>query len=758
MSKAVRKTAPQPQSGHDRRLMLPTAPEPKLEGQVLKDLALTQEEMDRVRQLLRREPNLLEAALFGVMWSEHCSYKSSRVFLKTLPTTGKNILQGPGENAGVVDIGHGLAAVFKIESHNHPSAVEPYQGAATGVGGILRDIFTMGARPVALMDALRFGNPKDAHVRYLLDGVVAGIGGYGNCMGVPTVGGEVQFHTCYQGNPLVNALCLGIARHEDIVLARAKGEGNPVFLVGGKTGRDGIHGATFASEELTEESQKRRPSVQVGDPFTEKLLLEATLEALGTGACVAVQDLGAAGVTCSTSETAARGGVGMVVDLEKCPLRESGMTPLELCLSESQERMLFVVQKGREAEVMRIFKKWGLDAARIGHISKGKDLVMRAYGKEVARVQADLLTEDAPVYRRPLSPRQLPVLKKQPPLPGDFAPVLKKMLASPAFMSAAGILKTYDHQVQTGTVLAGACDASVVWIKEAGHLGLALSTDGNGRWCQVNPREGTRWIMAESVANLTAVGAEALATTNNLNFASPERPEVMWDFAECVAGLGEACRAFGAPVTGGNVSFYNERGALGAIFPSPVVGVLGKLKDTRRVMRQDGARAGDTLYLLGDWGVNLGGSEYLETLHGQLAGPLTALDLKALNGFFTKARKLLGVGAAKGFVHACHDIASGGLLLSALELAWWGGAGLSLSLPARVNGKTARWDGLLFDETPGRFLLAVPAAQEKVFLAEAQKQGLSPRLAGVFTPRGLRVVQGKQSLFSGKLPTQGLVF
>lgn len=729
-------------------LVLPKGKEPALEGPFLRELGLTPSELLRVKEVLGRDPNVLEAALFGVMWSEHCSYKSSRVHLKKLPTKGKQVLQGPGENAGVVDIGHGLCAVFKIESHNHPSAVEPFQGAATGVGGILRDIFTMGARPVLLMDALRFGDPKDAQVRYLLDGVVAGIGGYGNCMGVPTVGGETQFHTAYQGNPLVNALCLGLARHEDIVLARASGEGNPVFLVGGKTGRDGIHGATFASVELDDDDADSRPRVQVGDPFMEKLLLEATLEALKTGACVGVQDLGAAGITCSTSETAARGGVGMVVDLEKCPLRENGMSPLELCLSESQERMLFVIKKGKEKSVQAIWDKWGLDHAQIGVITKGKDLVMKVRGKEIARVKADLLTEDAPVYKRPMTPRNLPKAGKLPPAP-DFGKTLKELLKRPVFQTVRGILGTYDHQVQTNTILAGHCDASVIRVKGT-PMALACTTDGNGRWCQTDPREGTRWIMMEAAANLAAVGAEPLAITNNLNFASPERPEVMWDFKECAEGMSEVCKALGTPVTGGNVSFYNERGALGAIFPTPVIGMLGKLAKVEHLTRQDAAKAGDHLYLIGGWGESLGGSDYLEHLTGAIAGPLRAVDVKNAKSHFSNLRKLVQKSAA----NACHDIAEGGILLAALEMAWWADLGLDLHLPAK-----GRWDVLLLDEQPGRFLLAVSADHQKAFNQLAKDLGIKTQEAGKFTAKKILAVhQGKQALLTGKMPEQASIF
>src|ERR1700686_1457983 len=571
---------------------------------------LTAEEYARVKQILGREPNITELGIFSVMWSEHCSYKSSKLHLKRLPTRGKLVVQGPGENAGVVDIGDGLVAAFKIESHNHPSYVEPFQGATTGVGGILRDIFTMGARPIAILDSLRSGpitqegfvgaqhaaphlgnTPPDpsplAANRHILDGVIRGVGSYGNCFGVPTIGGEVAFEPCYSQNPLVNALALGIAKKEEIFLAKAKGIGNPVIYVGAKTGRDGIHGASLlASAEFTEESKQKRPNVQVGDPFMEKLLLEACLEAMQTGAVVAIQDMGAAGLTCSTMEMASRGGTGIEIDLGKVPQRETGMTPYEIMLSESQERMLLVAEKGREREVLDVFKKWGLDAVVVGEVTDGGLLRVKGRGKLAAEIPAHPLAEEGPVYRRPIAQ---PALRREKP--SDWFPFgadgtdltsnFVKLLGSPAIASKRWITEQYDTSVRTNTLAGpGASDAAVVRIKDpktgAVKRALALSTDGNGRWCELNPRVGAMHAVAESARNVAASGARPMAATNCLNFGSPEKPEVMWQFSEVIDGLTVACNELGTPITGGNVSFYNA--TLGkSIYPPPVIGVLGIL-------------------------------------------------------------------------------------------------------------------------------------------------------------------------------------
>src|SRR5256712_5693243 len=570
----------------------------KVTPELAADHGLTAEEYARVLAILGREPNLTDLGIFSVMWSEHCSYKSSKVDLRRLPTRGPQVLQGPGENAGVVEIGDGLCAVFKIESHNHPSYVEPFQGAATGVGGILRDIFTMGARPIAVLDALRFG-PIVAHDhaspeairrnRRILDGVVSGIAFYGNCFGVPTVGGEVQFEPCYAQNPLVNVLALGIARKEDLFFARARGVGNPVIYVGAKTGRDGIHGASLlASAEFTEESKQKRPNVQVGDPFMEKLLLEACLEAMQTGAVVAIQDMGAAGLTCSTMEMASRGGTGIEIDLAKVPQRETGMTPYEIMLSESQERMLLVPETAPEHQVLDVFKKWGLDAVVVGQVTEGGIARINNSGRIAAEIPAHPLAEEGPGYHRPIAPPAPRIGTEKgwfafAPEGTNLTANFVKLLASPAIASKRWITEQYDTSVRTNT-LAGtrASDAPVVRIKDpetgAVNRALALSTDGNGRWCQLNPRIGAMHAVAEAARNVAASGARPIAATNCLNFGSPEKPEVMWQFSETIDGLAEACTALGTPITGGNVSFYNE--TLGkSIYPTPVIGVLGILDD-----------------------------------------------------------------------------------------------------------------------------------------------------------------------------------
>src|ERR1700674_3787235 len=592
--------------------MATASTEIRVTPEIAAEHGLTAEEYARVKQILGREPNITELGIFSVMWSEHCSYKSSKVHLKRLPTRGKLVVQGPGENAGVVDIGDGLVAAFKIESHNHPSYVEPFQGATTGVGGILRDIFTMGARPVAVLDSLRFGpivagkgvsEEEAAKNRRILDGVIRGIANYGNCFGVPTVGGEVGFEPCYSQNPLVNALALGIARKEDLFFANAKGIGNPVICVGAKAGRDGIHGASLlASAEFTEESQQKRPNVQVGDPFVEKLLLEACLEAMQTGAVVAIQDMGAAGLTCSTTEMASRGGAGIEIDLAKVPQRETEMTPYEIMLSESQERMLLVAEKGREREVLDVFKKWGLDAVVVGTVTDGGLLRVKDHGKVVAEIPAHPLAEEGPVYRRPIA---------QPPLKQETAADwftfaaegtnltqnFVKLLASPAIALKLWITEQYDTMVRTNTlVLPGAGDAAVMRIKGTTRA-LALATDGNGRWCQLNPRLGAMHAVAEAARNVACSGARPIAATNCLNFGSPEKPEVMWQFSEVIDGLTVACNELGTPITGGNVSFYNE--TLGkSIYPTPVIGVLGILEDASRVLKIAFREEGDVIVVL----------------------------------------------------------------------------------------------------------------------------------------------------------------
>jgi phosphoribosylformylglycinamidine synthase II len=565
----------------------------KVTPQIAAEHGLTPDEYARIQKILGRDPNFTELGIFSVMWSEHCSYKSSRVHLKRLPTQGTYVVQGPGENAGVVDIGDGLCAVFKIESHNHPSFVEPFQGAATGVGGILRDIFTMGARPIAVLDSLRFGpitpgpgagnaTPEEvARNRRILDGVIRGIGFYGNCFGVPTVGGEVVFEPCYSNNPLVNALALGIARREELFFARARGVGNPVIYAGAKTGRDGIHGASLlASAEFSEESQQKRPNVQVGDPFMEKLLLEACLEAMRTGAVVAIQDMGAAGLTSSSSEMASRGGLGIEIDLARVPQRETGMTPYEIMLSESQERMLLVAERGRERQVFEVFQKWGLDAVEVGRVTSDGKLRILDHGRLAAEIPAHAIAEEGPRYERPIAkprasaPQAKMGLLEFAPKGSDLTEDFRQLLASPTIASKYWITEQYDSMVRTNTrVGPGSGDAAVLRLKETKRA-LALATDGNGRWCFLAPRLGAMHAVAEAARNVACAGARPIAATNCLNFGNPEKPEVMWQFSEAIDGISEACRALDIPVTGGNVSFYNE--TLGKpIYPTPVLGVLG---------------------------------------------------------------------------------------------------------------------------------------------------------------------------------------
>ncbi|MEY2395057.1 MAG: phosphoribosylformylglycinamidine synthase subunit PurL, partial [Acidobacteriaceae bacterium] len=594
-----------------------TTATPAFSPETLRQHGLAPDEYEKIKQLLGgREPTLTELGIFSVMWSEHCSYKSSRVHLKRLPTRSKRVLQGPGENAGIIDIGDGWACAFKIESHNHPSFIEPFQGATTGVGGILRDIFTMGARPVAVMDSLRFGplrvdagdspaqtNQKDIHRNHsIFEGVVSGVASYGNCFGVPNLGGETKFEPSYSGNPLVNAFAMGLVRKNEIFYARAAGEGNPVIYVGAKTGRDGIHGATMASEEFSEASEAKRPNVQVGDPFLEKLLLEACLEAMQTGAIVGIQDMGAAGLTCSTCEMGGRGGVGIEIELDRVPQRETGMTAYEIMLSESQERMLLVAQKGREQEVFRVFEKWGLDAVAVGEVTTDNKLRVLQHGEVVAEIPNQALTDDAPVYQRPLARWEPPVPREMPAhinLNGasDSAQHLKQLLASPNICGKRWVWQQYDHMVQTNTVEApGAGDAGVIRIKGS-QRGLAMALDGNGRWCYLDPRLGAMHAVAEAARKVACSGATPVGATNCLNFGNPEKPHIMWQFSQTIDGITKACEELEIPITGGNVSFYNETLGEG-IYPTPVLGVVGILDDVRKTAKMHFAEAGRTIMLL----------------------------------------------------------------------------------------------------------------------------------------------------------------
>jgi phosphoribosylformylglycinamidine synthase subunit PurL len=709
---------------------------------------LTLDEYARIRDILGREPTLTELGIFSVMWSEHCSYKSSRVHLRTLPTEGPRVLQGPGENAGAVDIGGGLAAVFKIESHNHPSFIEPYQGAATGVGGIIRDIFTMGARPIALLNALRFGGLDQPGTRRLLEGVVAGISGYGNSIGIPTIGGEIGFDEAYAGNPLVNVLCLGIARADALVKGRAGGTGNPVYYVGARTGRDGIHGATMASAEFDERSAEKRPAVQVGDPFMEKLLLEACLELMKTDALVGVQDMGAAGLTCSTCEMGARGGAGIEIDVSLVPQRETGMTPYEIMLSESQERMLLVVREGREAEVERVFEKWDLQAARIGRVTDDARLRVKERGAVVAEVPNAALVDQAPEYRRPMRrPAYLDevaeidrsALRTDPPLPEIFS----RLLRSPAIASKRWIYRQYDHTVRTNTLTAAGMGAGVVRIKGTPRA-LALSVDGNGRYCYLDPHLGGMLAVAEAARNVACAGAIPIGATNCLNFGSPERPEIMWQFARAVEGIGQACRGLGLPITGGNVSLYNETDGQ-AILPTPVLGVVGLLEDAARVLTRTFRAEGDAVILLGEGNGELGGSEYLKVVHGLTAGAPPRLDLARER----LLQQLVAELAAAGAIHSAHDCSDGGLAVALAECAFeTAGIGTAVDLPRTASGHG--FDeavATLFGESATRIVVSAEPSQADAVIGRARAVGVPVRLIGRTGGRRLTMtIDGRPAL------------
>ncbi len=677
---------------------------------LVQDHGLTLVEYERICRLLGREPNLTELGIFSVMWSEHCSYKSSRLHLSNLPTEAPWVLQGPGENAGVVDIGGEQVAVFKIESHNHPSFIEPYQGAATGVGGILRDIFTMGARPVAIMNSLHFGPLEKPHNQLIIEGVVSGIAGYGNCMGIPTVGGELCFQEHYSRNPIVNVFSLGIAQAGAIFKACASGVGNPIIYVGAKTGRDGIHGATMASEQFSQDSRSKRPNVQIGDPFLEKLLLEACLEAMASGAVVGIQDMGAAGLTCSTCEMGNRAGMGIEIDLALVPQREEQMTPYEIMLSESQERMLLVAHKGRDDELLRIFRKWDLDAVVVGRVRREPELMV-CHGKEkIAQIPTRALTDEAPVYDRPTrKPQYLSSLPRWQDLsigePSDYEELFLKMVASPHLCSRAWVYRQYDHMVRTNTVVTPGSDAAVLRLK-AQPGALAMSLDGNSRFCQLDPRMGAMLAVAESCRNLVCSGARPLAATNCLNFASPENPEVMWQFTEAVGGMGEACRHFGTPITGGNVSFYNETNGVG-IFPTPVVGMVGKIDHLRFISKAFFQNSGDTVYLLGETRPELGGSIYLETLGISLSAPCPQLDLVSERRL---QDDLLRISRA-GLIESAHDLSEGGLLTALAECCFEGHLAVSVKIEAAM-----RSDYFLFSESPSRALVSVRKTNEVLFL------------------------------------------
>jgi phosphoribosylformylglycinamidine synthase len=688
--------------------------------EVIKAHGLTKDEYQNVLDIMGREPNLTELGIFSVMWSEHCSYKSSKKWLKTLPTTAPWVICGPGENAGVVDIGDGQTAIFKMESHNHPSFIEPYQGAATGVGGILRDVFTMGARPIANLNALRFGDPSHPKTRHLVSGVVAGIGGYGNCVGVPTVGGETNFHASYNGNILVNAMTVGLAQADRIFYSAAAGVGNPVVYVGSKTGRDGIHGATMASAEFSEDSEEKRPTVQVGDPFTEKLLIEACLEMMATDSIVAIQDMGAAGLTSSSFEMASKGGLGIEMDLDAVPIREVGMTPYEIMLSESQERMLMVLKPGHEDKARAIFEKWELDFAVIGHLTDNGRMVLKRHGEVVADLPIDPLAKASPEYDRPWVPGI-----KRPVIEASSVPVhapieaLKTLLSCPDLASKRWIYEQYDHMVMNDTVQRPGGDAGIVRIHGT-NKALAMTTDCTPRYCLADPHAGGRQAVAEAYRNLSAVGARPLAVTDNLNFGNPEKPEIMGQIVEAIQGMGEACRSLDFPVVSGNVSLYNETNGV-AILPTPAIGAIGLIDDVTKTASLPFKEAGDSIILLGDTKGWLGASLYLRELCGREEGapPPVALHREKREGEFVRGL------IAQGETTAVHDISDGGLLVAVAEMAMASGIGATITAPHGVP--LHAW---CFGEDQGRYLLTTSASQVASVLKAAQQAAVSARVIG----------------------------
>jgi phosphoribosylformylglycinamidine synthase II len=723
--------------------------------EIVREHGLTPEEYEKVKQLLGgREPTITELGIFSVMWSEHCSYKSSRVHLKRLPTRSRRVVQGPGENAGIIDIGDGWACAFKIESHNHPSFIEPFQGAATGVGGILRDIFTMGARPVAVMDSLRFGpivaptaadqsvrptqaNSAQAEIHKnhsLLEGVVSGVASYGNCFGVPNLGGETKFEACYSGNPLVNAFALGLVRRDQIFYAKASGEGNPVIYVGSKTGRDGIHGATMASEEFSEASEAKRPNVQVGDPFLEKLLLEACLEAMQTGAIVGIQDMGAAGLTCSTCEMGARGQVGTEIELDRVPQRETGMTPYEIMLSESQERMLLVAQKGREDEVFRVFEKWGLDAVEIGRVTNDGKMRVLHHGEVVSEIPNEALTDDAPVYKRPLERWEPPVPREMPESiklaeACDLTDNLKRLLASPNICGKRWVWQQYDHMVQTNTVEGpGAGDAGVIRIKGS-QRGLAMALDGNGRWCYLDPQLGAMHAVADATRNVACSGATPVGATNCLNFGNPEKPHIMWQFSKVIDGITKACEELDVPITGGNVSFYNETLGEG-IYPTPVIGIVGILEDVHKAVFPHFREPGRAVVLLRasepgdltDAESEFGSSEYAKEILGTIWGFPPALELEREAALQKALVELIDAG----LVESAHDCSEGGVAVTLAESTFSNGVGVranleSLGLPPEF---------VLFGEDASRVVISCDRSKLVGIQQVAEKYRLSAEEIG----------------------------
>ena len=717
---------------------LPFPGDPPVTPQLVRDHNLTDEEYGRIEALLGRTPTFAELGVFSALWSEHCSYKHSRPILKTFPTAGPQVVQGPGENAGVLRLPDGWAVAFKIESHNHPSAVEPYQGAATGVGGILRDVFTMGARPVALLNSLRFGSLEEARNRYLFAGVVRGVGDYGNCVGVPTLGGEVDFGPGYGGNPLVNAMCVGVLREADLITAAARGVGNVLLVVGSRTGRDGIHGASFASEELTHESERRRPQVQVGDPFTEKLLLEASLELIASGHIVAIQDMGAAGLTSSSAEMAARGGVGVEIDLSRVPTREPGMTPYEILLSESQERMLVVAQADSVTDVQAIAAKWELTATPIGRVTD--DGLYRATWEEqvVVEIPGQRLIDDCPVYTPEAREDEAIVrLRGRCPDPGarvpDPAAVLLQLLDHPGIASKRWVYEQYDSTVQASTVIAPGGDAGVIRLRGA-QFGIAVTTDCNARYVALDPYEGGKAAVAEAARNVACTGARPLGITDCLNFGSPERPAVFFQFREACRGIADACRALETPVTGGNVSFYNES-PTGAVAPTPVIGMVGLLARANHAVPSHVRRPGDVVFVAGETRDELGGSVLWEALHGFLGGAPPRVDLAAER----RLVDFLVAGAERALLRSAHDCSQGGLGVALAEVAMGGpyaetGFGLDIDLTAYGLGLAAV--ELLFSESQGRAVITCSPERAAAVVALAQELSVPIARVGTVGGRG----------------------
>ena len=746
-------------------------PSQAITPQLLREHGITPDEFKKIEELLGRGPSLTELGIFSVMWSEHCSYKSSRVHLKRLPTRSKLVVQGPGENAGIIDIGDGWACAFKIESHNHPSFIEPFQGATTGVGGILRDIFTMGARPVAVMDSLRFGpitasedaSQEDIHRNHsILEGVVGGVASYGNCFGVPNVGGEVKFEPCYSGNPLVNAFALGLVKREGIFYAKAAGEGNPVIYVGAKTGRDGIHGATMASEEFSEGSEAKRPNVQVGDPFLEKLLLESCLEAMQTGAIVGIQDMGAAGLTCSTCEMGGRGGVGIEIELDLVPQRETGMTPYEIMLSESQERMLLVAEKGREEEVFRVFSKWGLDAVTIGKVTGTGHLRVLEHGKVVADIPNAALTDDAPLYNRPMKRWEPPVEREKPDViefdaEADFTDDLKRLLASPNICSKRWVWQQYDSMVQTNTVEGpGGGDAGVIRIKDS-RRGLAMALDGNGRWCYLDPKLGAMHAVAEAARNVACVGATPAAGTNCLNFGNPEKPQIMWQLSQAIDGITKACEELEIPITGGNVSLYNETLGEG-IYPTPVLGIVGILEDveatahmyfrepSRTIILLRGSEPGDAT----DAEIEFGSSDYAKEILDVLWGFPPALELEKEAALIKCVIEIIQAR----LVDSVHDCSEGGLAVALAKCCFQKGIGANVHLAAN----DLPHECVLFGEDASRIVISCDPLQVKRIQQLALQHGITSETIGETAAKNFEIALDGKTVISATVANLKDVF